>query len=212
MEIQNSKFKIQNLNEKGIALVMVLVLSAIALAMVSALLFMVIQGTRLSGYHRFFRTAEEAGIAGTEIAAEFINNKGIATANLAAVFGTADTSLSTCLAQKLNTARGAVWSATAGWDLCIDNNRLFDPTTNPDLRFTLSNYTVYTKIVDTVEGNTAAGTLITGGGSLGGSGVVSATAGIVSPPRIPYLYRVEIQAQDTNNPRERSRYSGLYAY
>jgi hypothetical protein len=197
------------LNEKGIALVMVLVLSAIALAMVSALLFMVIQGTRLSGYHRFFRTAEEAGIAGTEIAAEFIENKGIATANLSALLLT---SSGACLAQKLNTARAGVWPTPANWTLCVNNDSSMDPETNPDLQFDLSNFRVFTKIVDTVEGNTAAGTLITGGGTLGGAGVVAASAGIVSPPRIPYLYRIEVQARDINNPRERSRYSGLYAY
>ncbi|MBI1811032.1 MAG: hypothetical protein HY035_08845 [Nitrospirae bacterium] len=210
MEIQNSKFKIQNLNEKGIALVMVLVLSAIALAMVSALLFMVIHGTRLSGYHRFFRTAEEAGLGGAEIAAAFIESRGVPTANLTAMVSTQG---SACLAQKMSTTRGGVWPASAGWTSCVAANDVsMDPTTNPDLQFDLSNFRVYTKIVDTVEGNTASGGLVTGGGSLGGSGVVSASSGITSPPRIPYLYRVEIQAEATANPRERSRYSGLYAY
>jgi len=197
------------LNERGIALVMVLVLAAIALAMVSALLFIVIQGTRLSGYHRFFRTAEEAGIAGAEIAAEFIENRGTATPNLTAMVSTQG---SACLTQKMSTTRGGVWPASAGWTSCVANDSSIEPTTNPDLQFELSNFTIFTKLVDTIEGNTASGGLVTGGGTLGGSGVITATVGIVSPPRIPYLYRVEVLAQDTNNPRERSRYSGLYAY
>jgi len=197
------------LNERGIALVMVLVLAAIALAMVSALLFIVIQGTRLSGYHRFFRTVEESAIGGSEIAAEFINNKGTPTPNLTAMVSTQG---SACLTQKMSTTRGGVWPASAGWTSCVANDSSIEPTTNPDLQFELSNFTIFTKLVDTVEGNTASGGLVTGGGTLGGSGVITATVGIVSPPRIPYLYRVEVLAQDTNNPRERSRYSVLYAY
>ncbi len=112
----------------------------------------------------------------------------------------------------MSTTRGGVWPASAGWTSCVANDSSIEPTTNPDLQFELSNFTIFTKLVDTIEGNTASGELVTGGGTLGGSGVITATAGIVSPPRIPYLYRVEVLAQDTNNPRERSRYSGLYAY
>jgi hypothetical protein len=39
-------------NEKGIALVMVLVLSLIALAITSALIYLVIQGTKYSGFFK----------------------------------------------------------------------------------------------------------------------------------------------------------------
>lgn len=198
-------------NDKGIALVMVLVLAFLALSIVSGLLFMVTQSTRLSGYHRFFRTAEEAGIGGTEIAAEFIINRGSPF-----TWTTTSTSSLNCLTQKFNTPRLGTWSTIDNWNLCVGNDALMDPTINPDLRFNLPNpqttFGVFVKIVDTVEGNSASGALITGGGALGGAGVVAASTGIVNPPHNPFLYRLEIQSQNANNPREVSRFSGLYAY
>ncbi len=64
-------------NEKGIALVLVLVLSLIALAIVSALLFMITQGTQLSGFHKFYRTSEEAAMGGVEASLAFIRAGGV---------------------------------------------------------------------------------------------------------------------------------------
>ena len=72
-------------------------------------------------------------------------------------------------------------------------------------------YRTFAKIVDTVQGNSDTGGLAPVG-SLNAGGVVTATGGQISPPPIPYLYRIEVQTQDTANPRERSRYSVLYGY
>ena len=57
-------------NEKGIALVLVLILALIGLAMVSTLIFMVTQGTTLSGAMRFYRTADEAATGTAEFMGE----------------------------------------------------------------------------------------------------------------------------------------------
>ena len=86
-----------------------------------------------------------------------------------------------------------------------------NPTTKPDMMATLSNYTVYAKIVDTVQGNTQTSVIVPSG-QLGGGGVVNATNGVVSPPANPYLYRIEVEATATNNPLEQSRYTLLYAH
>lgn len=199
-------------NEKGIALVLVLILSLIALTFVSALLYMLTQGTRLSGSTGFFKTAEEASIGGTGIAKEFIRNNGIETANL---INTTKASLAACLQQKL-TISG--WSTVSNWTSCAAADLSLDPTSNADLEFDSHNilglpvYRVFIKIVDTIEGNSSTGGLITGGGTLGGAGVVASNTGLVTPPLNPFLYRIEVQAQDKNNPRERSRLSVLYAY
>jgi len=206
MQIQNSKFKIQNLNEKGIALVMVLILSLISLAIVSALLFMITQGTQLSGSQRFYRTAEEASLGGTEIATEFIMNRGVAPALPGILTGTgAGTSSALCLTQKLTLSRAA-------WANCAAADMTLNAATNSDMRFDLGPYRVFTKIVDTVEGNSDVAGLVTGGGELGGAGVVAANSGMVSPPHIPYLYRMEVEAAASANARERSRMSVLYAF
>jgi hypothetical protein len=218
-------------NEKGIALVMVLVLSVMSLAIVAALLFMVTQGTQTSGSLRYFRNAEEAAIGGAEIAAQFINGRGalnLAGINLLAVSNAAGT----CLDQKMRLSRGG-WTSSA-WTSCLAADLAITPSSNPDLVFETNpggligeNFRVRVKIVDTVKGNTNVSNLISGGGIVGGSlggygvtevGVVAGggggggTGNMITAPPIPYLYRLELQAEAFNNPREKALFSGLYAY
>lgn len=198
-------------NEKGIALVLVLILALISLAIVSAMLFMLTGSTQLSGAQRFYRTADEASIGGTEIFTEFIKNRGAAlTAGLTNSWRTADN----CLTEKMTKSR-------ADWDsakcTAPETSLSIDDTNNLtyDVSFTLGNnpsFSVFGKIVDAVEGNSDTGGLVTGGGELGGAGVVAANSGLVSPPHQPFLYRLEVQGQATANPRERARLSVLYAY
>jgi hypothetical protein len=194
-------------NDRGIALVMVLVLSLIALAVVSAMIFMITQETRISGGQRFFRTAEEASIGGIEIMTEFIMKRGsLAGVRLSGLLVTADP----CLQEKLNLAKAA-WTGNC---TAVEQSLMIDPGDDQtfDVRFDLGNYRVFAKIVDTVDGNSEAASLITGGGGLGGGGVVSSTGAVVTPPHTPYLYRIEIQAEDAALQREQSRLSVLYAY
>ena len=63
-------------NEKGIALVMVLVLALISLAIVAALVYMVLQGTKSSGFLKRYESAREAGMGGTELVAALIADRG----------------------------------------------------------------------------------------------------------------------------------------
>jgi len=204
-------------NEKGIALVMVLVIAMIGLAVVAALLYLVIQGTGISGSHRFYRTADEAAVGGADIAAGFIKNRGAAVAGL--INTQLLTQASNCLQDKLLIARGADFVAAGNWANCTGNaiDVSTNPTSGPDLQFEtpavpgMQSYRVFVKIVDTVVGNSQTGGIVTQG-ELYGAGVTNANAGEVTPPHIPYLYRVEVQAEDANNPRERARYTGLYVY
>ena len=64
---QMLEMKNEKLNEKGIALVMVLILSAIALAIMAALVYMLISGTQISGMQKRYRTALEAGVGGADV-------------------------------------------------------------------------------------------------------------------------------------------------
>jgi hypothetical protein len=210
-------------NEKGVALVLVLILSLIGLAMVAALLFMVTQSTSMSGYHRLYRTAEDAGLGGTSVVTEYItsaiplvaqelklDNTSMAVLNTSGLGATLNAKYETqltagvtpCLIQKLA-------SSTGNWTSCGSSDESLDPTEEPDLKFDLGNYRVYTKIVDTVQGNTDSGGLKPG--ALRGTGVVD-SQGRISPAANPSLYRIEVQAQGKTNTREVSRYSVLYAY
>ncbi len=216
-------------NEKGIALVMVLVFSLIGLAIVSAMLFMMTQGTKMSGALRIFKSADEAGLGGTLEVTEMIRNRGFippAVTILGLPFG-----LDACLQQKLSTPRGI--TSPSGWTSCnaIANRLSMDPTAEDpncpldavsnkrycsDMTIDLpgppgTTFRTFTKIVDTVEGNSDTSGLVSTG-QLGGTGVVTASSGQVTPPSVPYLYRVEVQTQNTTRPNERSRYSVLYAY
>ena len=200
-------------NERGIALVMVLIFAMVGLAIVSGMLFMLTQGTMISGTNKMFRSADEAGLGGVNVIVDMVKNRGVAN------LGTLPFTLDACLQDKLTLSRGT--GAPSGWVNCnaavLPIDRLsFDPTISPDITRTLNGpagttFTVQAKIVDTVQGNTDVGGLV-GSGQLGGTGVVASTSGQVTPPTISYLYRLEVQTQNTANPSEVSRYSALYAH
>jgi hypothetical protein len=197
-------------NEKGIALVLVLVLAMIALAIVSAMLFMLTSGTKLSGAMKAYRTADEASYGGSAIITELIKNRDVLNKDAIAVGMWR--SKDACFKEKISKST-ADWGAACGdieKSLSIDSK----VANTFDVSFTLGNspsFNVFGKIVDTVEGNSDTGGLVTEG-ELGGAGTVNSNSGLVNPPHQPYLYRLEVQAQATANPKERTRLSVLYAY
>jgi len=227
-------------NQKGIALVMVLVLAMIALSIVSALLFMLTKETVLSGSERFYRTAEEASTGGAELVMQYLGSGGYL--NIPASQGNIFLYPQNCSCgdpynYNDNVERNGAHSdrcdklcnPTSAWPSTFDESSTgglqvsLDPTAkrldgkdSADLRFRLGvspqTFDIYAKVVDTVQGNSEMSALITGGGELFGGGSEHGDANQVSPPHNPYLYRVEIRAQSTNNPRERARISMLYAY
>ncbi|MBU4319775.1 MAG: hypothetical protein KJ739_01620 [Nitrospinae bacterium] len=197
-------------NEKGIALVMTLVISAIALAIMAGLIYMITAGTQISGIQKRYKTALEAGMGGTEVAYEYIGARGdpgISGINF--LFSPLITAA--CRNLKLN-------QSTSNWAIgttcpANSNSMAINPADNTtyDWRFELGaspfpTYRVYTKIVDTVEGNS--------GGDIGlvKGGVVSSGVGEVTVQSKPYLYTIEIDAQDAANPAERAKLSVLYQY
>ncbi|MDQ7787270.1 MAG: hypothetical protein RDU01_06640 [Thermodesulfovibrionales bacterium] len=216
-------------NEKGIALVMVLILSLIALAIVAALVYLVTQGTKFSGEFKRYETAREAGLGGAEIAGALVHNRGemdilgLGLTNSCScgdpdVVGDNTFSDGTaipagdpyeCLCAKL--CDPTYTGATYNWGVCTDGTT-FDPTTGADMTFPLTGlggitYTVDAKIINTTLGNSDLS-----GEDLGGTSVVSSTAGVIPTPPAPYLYRIEINSQNNASVLERSRLSVLYAY
>ena len=65
---------------------------------------------------------------------------------------------------------------------------------------------VYTKIVDTVDGNSGADE------GLIKTGVVNSGSGEVTVVSVPYLYTIEVLSQSQTNATERSKLSVLYQY
>lgn len=184
-------------DERGFALVFVLILAVISLMMTVAMLFMVSRGSYVSAQQRRFRTAVEAGRGGMEATFQVISGRGTA-----AFDNSVNLSVNSSMANKLAGPTGtSTWTG-------LDNTMTIDPSvaTTYDMRIDLGTYRVFTKIVDTVDGNSGAdeGLLKTG--------VVNAGSGEVTVVSVPYLYTIEVLSQSQSNPAERSRLSVLYQY
>lgn len=200
-------------NEKGIALVTALLLTLISLAMVMALLYMITWQTKLSAAHKRYKTVIEASQGGAEIFTKQIipiifQNQ--TTGTLAAQFPGLHlvAGSSPCIKAKLNLAT-AFWGTA-----CAPDASPLDPTQKPDIIMNLqattlsSSYNVYSKIVDTVPGNSDQ----SGYDLLDSAGGVTSGASGVSPKHTPALFRIEVQGQAANNPQEKAKLSVLYAY
>jgi len=206
--------------EKGIALVMVLLLSAIALVIMAGLIYMLTTGTQISGIQKRYETASEAGMGGIDITyqlaglrgdtsrtASFLADIAALTPAITTPAGCNGVNMSgtayTGLAAKLNTP-------TTSWVGC-DNSMVINPGINTtyDMVSTLGTgltYNVYSKIVDTVEGNSA------GDEGLINNRVVDSNSGEIRVMSYPYLYTIEVDAENTANPSERAKFSVLYQY
>jgi hypothetical protein len=201
-------------NEKGIALVMALVLSLIALAIVSALVFFITQGTTISGMQKRYQTAQEAAKAGLDLFSKEIIQETF-SGNLSSIV-----SKYSLLVGMQESTPGCLYTkqitATTGWGACSSTP---DPRTSYDITLRLlspdpgpgipkqPDFDVFVKIIGTVEGNSDISGL-----DLEGMGVVESGSGQIHPKLMPYMYRMEIQAERVNNTNERANLSVLYAY
>lgn len=193
-------------NDKGFALPFVLILAAITLAITVAMFIMLGRGSFVSGQQKRYRTAVEASRGGIEAMMQMIASGGNpATPYLNKVIpdpaGVATKLAGPVLPAVLPTGAWPGWGG-------LDNAITIDPSNDAtyDMRIDLGAYRVYTKIVDTVQGNSEVGS------ELLKSGVVSTGAGEVTAVSVPYLYTIEVLSQSTVNPTERSKISALYQY
>lgn len=189
-------------SEKGIALMMVLILSAIMLSIMAALIYLMTSGTQLSGGQKRYKTALEGGKGGADVYFQFIASRDDpADIPLTHTFPL-KTLTANCMNQKFN-------RPTKDWDASCNNSLTIDPTVPAtyDLSVDLGSYRSYTKIVDTVQGNTG------GSEGLRGRQVVGANEG--GGITVPYYYTIEVDAENMSQPadkRERAKLSILYEY
>jgi len=181
-------------NEKGFALVFVMILAVIALMMTLAMLLMVSRGSYVSGQQKRYRTALEASRGGAAAMIEAIAARG----------GTLP--LYPNLDQKTSLVPKLV-NGTNSWG-ALDNSITINTASSAtyDMTIDLGMYRVYVKVVDTVPGNTGLST------GLLKSGVVTTSPSEISGMAIPYLYTIEVLSQSTTNATERSKLSVLYQY
>ena len=218
-------------SQRGIALIMVIVLSAIALAIMAALLYMVMSRSQISGLQKRYKTSYEAGMGGASLTYEYIDLRGDAASDSSfdttlnskginfVVGSSFITTPSGCQTKTTDTSCGPLgnytglatklYLPTKCWLNC-DLSQTIDPSTSStyDFAFQLpgqyTNYNVYGKITDTVLGNSS------GGEDLSVYGVVEPRTPKRQP--IPYLYTIEVDSQNQSNPTERAKLSILYQY
>jgi hypothetical protein len=201
-------------SERGAALVTALLLTMLSLVMALTLLYVVSTGSRISASQRSYRTALAAAHGGVELFTQEI---------IPLMFsGTSATSLQDtlspvhlqvpefdCLQQKLSVA-------TAGWSQACRDKAGSDPSRFPDATFRLSSgrpsengFTVSTKIVDSVPGNSDRG----GVDYLDLGGGVAARDEVIHPRHVPGIYSIAVQGvREGGGAREKAQLSVLYAY
>lgn len=137
-------------NEKGIALVTTLMLLVLGFALVAMLLRLVTAESKLSGLEQSYATALDAAKGGTDMFIFIRQNDldrppgGIGSSPYGG----------SCFGVKMNN-KTSDWTSRPEWTagcpaLTLAQATDPDPTSNPDATFTLSNYTVNVKVVDTI--------------------------------------------------------------
>ncbi|MDR3580930.1 MAG: hypothetical protein P4L44_13295 [Oryzomonas sp.] len=203
-------------NKRGIALVTTLMMTLIALTMIMTVLYTMTVSTKQSGLAKSYKTALGASYGASEIiikdvVPQLLLNSNLTnfiptvTGNFLASLNLQVLSSQACISAKLQQKSGA-WPA-----VCGSAPTTLKPKEQPDFQFTVPGtgsvgYTVYSKIVDTVPGNSDMS-----GVNLLGEGVAESTNSI-TPPHYPYVYRMEIQAERASNPSENARLSVVYGY
>ncbi len=214
-------------NEKGIALVTSLLLTLIAVGIIMMLMTTVITGLKTSAVNKRYKNVVQAAYGGVSLSV----NEFIPRLN-SAIFGNyssgTDSGLSLlkqeyasninleipdagCLREKLD-------NATENWSSSC--SKTLNPKDNPDMTFVLKadishfktnpGFRVFTKIVATpVKGNTDKADLPN---LRKAENVIESAETESTGVTIPTTYRLEVQAEQEANPRERANISVLYAY
>jgi len=213
---QNPRSK--GMTERGIVLVIVMVLAAITLIIMTTLIYTITSSTQMSGIQKQYKSALESGLGGRDLMLQVISIRGdtVAMNNLAGNIASLNP-LTTITTACTGTYNGIGYhglqakvmtpsSAWAGCDVSLTINS--SDSSTYDMSFDLGSnpkYKVYAKIVDTVNGNSG------GGAGLLANGVVS-NSGDVPVMAVPYLYTIEISAENSVNHAERAKLSILYQY
>lgn len=198
------------LNSKGIALITALMMTLIILCIILGVVSLINESIKGTAAQKTYRNAVEASYGGADVVVKSIIPKlfdNITTSTIKSSFSSISMEFgsSACLKQKMHTDISQ-WSACSG----LDTN----PKFNPDLTFRLSgvsgqSFTVYSKIIDTMQGAPYVGGSTTV--PLLGAGVAEPSTGTtVTLPH--FVYRVEVQGERTANPAEKGIVSVLYEF
>jgi hypothetical protein len=201
------------LKQKGAALITVIALIVVTSAIVAAVYYFIRRGVEVSGLQKKYQTAREASLGGLEVFTKEVLPMAIGGTTLANVVASFNTITSAQVQQGASNAcfSDKLTKTTANWAAGCSNT--MEAKSSPDIRFTLSGaaparpFDVYTKIIDTVAGNSN-----TSGITLEGQGTAESQSGIITAQHFPYLYRMEVQSERQNDATEKANFTVLYAY
>ncbi len=215
-------------NERGVVLLIVIVLSTIVLAIMTTLIYMITVGTQISGLEKRYLTVRDAAYGGWELTRQLVALQGepgnqtgfldsLNAYSLSAAVTTPTTSAgctgTTEGGKQLAGMQAKLLTKTATWSNKCDASLTIDPKTSDTYDFTIrlgtgpTKYNVYAKVANTVVGNSAG----EASSSLyDAAGTAYRNAGMVEVVPMPYLYTIEVDAENASNPAERARLSILY--
>lgn len=201
-------------NQNGMALIIAILVAFIILVLGSMALYISTQSTKISGEFSVYRSSVEAANGAfreTRAILSYIKeNKPFSVP-----FNIID-NRTACLHYKLNTPSINWTNSDLTSNGCLARTVALAENTNDskvidyyDLKYSLGNYYVYLKIVNTSLGNTQTQNkgLTTGGTTSKKHGI-----NIIFAPKAPYIYRIEIVSVSKLNPYDFSHVSVLYAF
>lgn len=209
-------------NERGAVLLLVIVLSAIALAVMAAVLYVVTVGTQISGAGKRYRTALEAAYGSLPVAAQILSKRDI-------ILGGADPSsyliagaswspsLTSCQAIASGVTYSGISAKLAApmsaWSAACAKSSNIDPKTPStyDLSWTAGvaplTYRIYVALYSTNVGNTKNlyANVVTD------FGVVD-TKGVSESETVYTHYGLSVSAVSEANPNDRARLMAIHQY
>lgn len=202
-------------SEKGAALVTALMLTMLSLIIAMSLLYVVATANRISASQKRYRTALAAAHGAVDLFSREIIpqlfNAGESATPLETKYSLVNLQLPgyDCLRQKLS-------EPTANWSEACRARATADPAVSPDATFVLSServsdpgFTVATKIVDSVPGNSDK----SGIDYLDAGSGVSGRDEVIHPQHVPGIYSIAVEgAKEGGVAGEKARLSVLYAY
>lgn len=190
-------------NERGMALVMALILGVIGMLMLASVLYVVRTGAWTSGSQKRYQEALASSHGGMNFFAKEIIQRGVEGTALSAM-GTYGTMLDQVISNddfnKKLTTSGFVGDGTYPNNTIDMTLTLVSEPPNP-------NMLVDTTILRTSQGNSGTSSNV-----LVGGGVINTSAGTITPQHFPYMFQVDIQARSAMNTRENARLSAIFAY
>lgn len=199
-------------NQKGIALIVALILSLVSLILIGMALYISTQGTKLSGRLKSYATALAAANGAYEITTSILprikEDQSFDLSNIDSLKSNKEK----CLNIKLNNLTPN-WTSVSGWsnNHCPSLNNatssnIDDIRDYSDLKYKLGDYYVYIKVTSSSLGNTQQQTKK----KFNVGGVVKHGLSGKTPPTMPHLYRIEILSE--KNSSDEVHITALYAY